>query len=111
MGYVLINGKRYYQDSNGKVTLDNVSQAEADRRERRNQTGNTSNTPVMNSSVPWRIIIVIAVLIMVVGAFIYNRSHVSPAEQAIIDYMEDVSGTTESITEENAEASADNTSE
>ena len=38
MSYVLINGKRYYKDDRtGRVTLDNVSQAEADRRERRGQ--------------------------------------------------------------------------
>lgn len=33
MSYVLIDGKRYYKDDRtGRVTLDNVSQVEADRR-------------------------------------------------------------------------------
>lgn len=38
MSYILINGKRYYKDDRtGKTMLDNVSQAEADQRARRNQ--------------------------------------------------------------------------
>lgn len=38
MSYVLINGKRYYKDDRtGRATVDNVSQAEADRRAQRTQ--------------------------------------------------------------------------
>ena len=38
MSYVLINGKRYYKDDRtGETTRDNVSQAVADQRARKNQ--------------------------------------------------------------------------
>ena len=47
MSYLLINGKRYYRDDRtGRTTLDNVSQAEADRRAQRNQA--TIRTTGMN---------------------------------------------------------------
>ena len=100
MGYVLRNGKRYYQDEGGNLTLDNVSQEEADRREKRNiQTrssssdisttspSDTSRNRISITSVPWRLVVLFCILCIMVGAFVYNRSHTSPAEQAISDYM------------------------
>lgn len=113
MSYLLINGKRYYRDDRtGRTTLDNVSQAEADRRAQRNQatirtTGmNRPRTVVGNgrttSSVinttgnvgtatratfPWKAVIVCVVIALFIGAFFYNRSHISSEEQAITDYM------------------------
>lgn len=116
MSYVLINGKRYYKDDRtGSTTLDNVSQAEADRRTQRNQgaarttgtyrpqtaagngrtTGNagivihttgTAGTTV-HTGFPWKAIIACAVIVLFIGAFFYNRSHVSSEEQAITNYM------------------------
>ena len=85
MGYVLRNGKRYYQDENGNLSLDNVSQEEADRRERR-------NTSPGHNVVPWGSIILMVVVSALVGAFFYNQRHISLAEKAIIEYMENVSG-------------------
>lgn len=115
MSYVLIDGKRYYKDERtGRVTLDNVSQAEADRRAQRNKgvvrnsgTGRTSavnsngnNRTAANSvntthtvrttagiGFPWKVVIVCAVIALFVGAFFYNRSHISSEEQAINNYM------------------------
>lgn len=116
MSYVLINGKRYYKDDRtGRTTLDNVSQAEADRRVQRNQgtarttgtyrpqtaagngrtTGNAGNLihttgaagTTVHTRFPWKAVIVCAVISLFIGAFFYNRSHVSPEEQAITNYM------------------------
>ena len=113
MGYVLINGKRFYQDDRGNATLDNVSQEEADRRERRNSAafdghtgsgfGTSSGSPSSGSvartistrhTVPWRVIILLGMILMVIGALIYNQMHVSLAERTIENYMENESGTT-----------------
>lgn len=109
MSYVLINGKRYYKDDRtGRTTLDNVSQAEADRRAQRNEgmartieiyrpqtagnagnviytTGTTSTT--VHTGFPWKAVIACAVIALFIGAFFYNRSHVSSEEQAITNYM------------------------
>lgn len=98
MSYVLINGKRYYKDDRtGRTTLDNVSQAEADRRTQRNQgaartigtyrpqtaagngrtTGNagivihttgTAGTTV-HTGFPWKAVIACAVIVLFIGAF------------------------------------------
>ena len=116
MSYVLINGKRYYKDDRtGRTTLDNVSQAEADRRTQRNQgaarttgtyrpqtaagndrtTGNAGNVihitgtagTTVHTGFPWKAIIACAVTILFIGAFFYNRSHVSSEEQTITNYM------------------------
>lgn len=116
MSYVLINGKRYYKDDQtGRSTLDNVSQAEADRRAQRNQgtartsgtnrpqttTGNGRTTTnagnvihtigtvgtSVHTGFPWKAVIVCAVIALFIGAFFYNRSHVSSEEQAITNYM------------------------
>lgn len=115
MSYVLIDGKRYYKDDRtGRVTLDNVSQAEADRRAQRNKgvvrTSGTGRTSAVNSNgnnrtvanpvntthtvrttagtgFPWKVVIVCAVIALFVGAFFYNRSHISSEEQAINNYM------------------------
>lgn len=114
MGYVLRNGKRYYQDENGNLSLDNVSQEEADRRERRNANSvftatNTYSGTSRNStssgmtgtmpghkSVPWMGIILMAVILVLIGAFFYNQRQASSAEKAITDYMENVSGSGDS---------------
>lgn len=116
MSYVLINGKRYYKDDRtGRTTLDNVSQAEADRRVLRNQgaarttgtyrqqpaagngrtTGNAGNVihttgtvgTTVHTGFPWKAVIACAVIVLFIGAFFYNRSHVSLEEQAITNYM------------------------
>lgn len=116
MSYVLINGKRYYKDDRtGRTTLDNVSQAEADRRTHRNQgtarttgtyrqqtaggngrtTGNAGNEiPItgtagttVHTGFPWKAVIACTVIVLFIGAFFYNRSHVSSEEQAITNYM------------------------
>lgn len=100
MSYVLIDGKRYYKDDRtGKVTLDNVSEAEAERRAQRKITpvrntgfGGTRNTvrtatPVPHHSFVWKLFIIGAVIAAFVGAFLYNHYHMSAAETAITDYM------------------------
>lgn len=117
MGYVLRNGKRYYQDENGNLSLDNVSQKEADRRERRNTnpvfaatnaySGTSRNsissgvtgTMQGHKSVPWGAIILMAVVLALIGAFYYNQRHVSSVEKAITDYMENVSSSGDSYYE------------
>ncbi len=116
MSYVLIDGKRYYKDDRtGRTTLDNVSQAEADRRIQRNQgaakttgpyrqqtaagngrtTGNAGNAihttgtagTTVHTGFPWKAVTVCAVIVLFIGAFFYNRSHISSEEQAITNYM------------------------
>lgn len=116
MSYVLINGKRYYKDDRtGKITLDNVSQVEADRRAQRNHdtakttginrpqtiagNGRTTNNAgnvihtagtvgaTVHEDFPWKTVIACTVIALFIGAFFYNRSHVSSEEQAIINYM------------------------
>lgn len=137
MSYVLINGKRYYKDDRtGRTTLDNVSQAEADRRTQRNQgaarttgtyrpqtaagngrtTGNAGNVihstgtagTTVHTGFPWKAVIACAVIILFIGAFFYNRSHVSSEEQAITNYMnaEDTDSDDEATTAEEDSASA-----
>ena len=115
MSYVLIDGKRYYKDDRtGRVTLDNVSQAEADRRAQKNKgvvrTSGTSRSSAVNSNgnnrtaanpvstnhtvrtttgtgIPWKVVIVCVVIALFIGAFFYNRFHISSEEQAINNYM------------------------
>ncbi len=91
MSYVLINGKRYYKDDRtGRTTLDNVSQAEADRRIQRNQmTARTTGAAgaTVHTGFPWKVVIVCAVIFLFIGAIFYNHSHVSSEEQAITNYM------------------------
>lgn len=122
MSYVLINGKRYYKDDRtGRTTLDNVAQAEADRRTQRNQgaartTGNAGNVihttgtagTTVHTGFPWKAVIACAVIVLFIGAFFYNRSHVSPEEQAITNYMnaEDTNSDDEATTSEEDSASA-----
>ena len=137
MSYVLINGKRYYKDDRtGRTTLDNVSQAEADRRTQRNQgaarttgtyrpqtaagngrtTGNAGNVihstgtagTTVHTGFPWKAVIACAVIVLFIGAFFYNRSHVSSEEQAITNYMnaEDTDSDDEATTAEEDSASA-----
>lgn len=122
MSYVLINGKRYYKDDRtGRTTLDNVAQAEADRRTQRNQgaartTGNAGNVihttgtagTTVHTGFPWKAVIACAVIVLFIGAFFYNRSHVSPEEKAITNYMnaEDTDSDDEATTSEEDSASA-----
>ena len=122
MSYVLINGKRYYKDDRtGRTTLDNVAQAEADRRTQRNQgaartTGNAGNVihttgtagTTVHTGFPWKAVIACAVIVLFIGAFFYNRSHVSSEEQAITNYMnaEDTDSDDEATTSEKDSASA-----
>lgn len=141
MSYVLINGQRYYRDDQtGRTTLDNVSEADAQRRARgnwnvtsvspsnRTQTSGVSNRTSDSTSTgsravsgrttggtstgsraaggaryavdtasvavartpagfPWKSVIIWGVILLFVGAFFYNRSHTSLAEQAIARYM------------------------
>lgn len=112
MSYTLINGKRYYKDDRtGRTTLDNVSQEEADRRAQRNQgvarTTGTDGTTV-HTGFPWKAVIACAVIILFIGAFFYNRSHISSEEQAITNYMnaEDTDSDDEAATSEEDSASA-----
>lgn len=129
MGYHLIDGKRYYRYNNGNLWLDNVSQEEADRRERENalllQANNSANHEISvhtssrgyntsthsHRSIPWGTIIIVLIVIMVVGAvvgaFVFNQSHRSPSEKTIIDYMENLEGTTELLTKCMAELGAE----
>lgn len=112
MSYVLINGKRYYKDDRtGRIVLDNVSQAEADRRALRGQgavgyfginhqqaapgngittepipTSRTSGTAVL-AGFPWKAAAVCVLIALLIGAFFYDHYHVSSEEQAIINYM------------------------
>lgn len=137
MSYVLINGKRYYKDDRtGRTTLDNVSQAEADRRTQRNQgaarttgtyrpqtaagngrtIGNAGNViyttgtagTTVHTGFPWKAVIACAVIILFIGAFFYNRSHVSSEEQAITNYMnaQDTGSDNEATASEEDSASA-----
>lgn len=115
MSYVLDNGTRCYKnDKTGKVSVDNVSQEEADRRARQNQNspviqkrqsqGNVSlrssvqrpsvqrqtvQQTVGNAKYPfsWGMVGCAVFLIAVISAFTYNHTHVSSAERAIIEYM------------------------
>lgn len=113
MSYVLIDGKRYYKDDRtGRTTLDNVSQAEAERRAQRNQgTVRTTETNLLRTAAgnsrmagnaphgtgtvgttahagfPWKAFIACVVIALFIGAFFYNRSHISLEEQAITNYM------------------------
>lgn len=114
MSYVLIDGTRYYKnDRTGRVTKDDVSEEVAEQRAKRNQSSpvypkrrnqnitaynhttqvNSSNNNVRTAdmqvtSFPWRIVIIVTIVIAFIGAFLYNRSHVSSAEQQISEYME-----------------------
>lgn len=108
MGYVLKNGKRYYQDEDGTLLLDNVSQEEADRREwlssnsiskrvtsytgtsHNSVSGTGAGTMPNRECVPWIVIILIVILLMFVVAFFHNQNYISPAEKAISDYMDSV---------------------
>ncbi len=102
MGYVLRDGKRYYQDGAGNLTLDNVSQEEADRREVqsarvpphhvRSQTG-------FSPSVLLVLGVLVIALVMLIGAFVHNQRYESPAEKAINDYMNRTDGTVVSSSE------------
>lgn len=119
--------------------LDNVSQAEADQRARRNQgvarsfertrtsalvgmgsnrtTANSFNTTstistTVHTGFPWKVVIGCVVIVMLIGAFLYNRSHISSAERAIAKYMnenqtqkqeKDSDAAPTSISEESAE--------
>ena len=111
MSYILVDGKRGYKnDRTGEVSIDNVSQEEAERRARQNQSfsviqsrksqGNLHYSPPNHNQtaqhavssvkqpISWRMAGVVLVLIAVIGAFIYNHTHISLAEQSIIEYME-----------------------
>lgn len=83
MSYVLQNGRRCYRDDRtGRVVVDNVSQAEADKREQRSQCGSAPHTGVFR-----RAAILLIVLTAFAAALAYNRQHVSEAVTAIRDYM------------------------
>lgn len=124
MGYVLRNGKRYYQDANGNLSLDNVSQEEADRRERNAEsiqafrtsyTAPPRSTVVQNAgpatvtshrSMPWGAILVAVIGLMLAGAFFYNQNHISQAEKAISDYMDQAADDSEEYYEADNEEQA-----
>lgn len=113
MGYALIDGKRYYVDDRTKeMTLDNVSQAEADQRERNRQAAyrrrrrvspnrlpgrraEACGMDVMHEAQPQRRsfpkewVFLIVVILFVIGAFAYNQTHISREEAKIITYMEE----------------------
>lgn len=113
-----------------------MSQAEADRRTQRNQgaarttgtyrpqtvaengrtTGNAGNLihttgmagTTVHTGFPWKAVIACAVIVLFIGAFFYNRSHISSEEQAITNYMnaEDTDSDAEATTSEEDSASA-----
>ena len=94
MSYVLINGKRYYKDDRtGETTRDNVSQAVADQRARKNQqmAGRSSAAVNRNRTAHARTrrkaVIVCIVIAMFIAAFFYKYSHTSSEEQAAGKYM------------------------
>lgn len=94
MSYVLINGKRYYKDDRtGKTTRDNVSQAVADQRARKNQqmSGRTSaadnRSRTAHARARRKAVIVCIVIAMFIAAFFYKHSHTSSEGQAAGKYM------------------------
>lgn len=102
MGYVLRDGKRYYQDGAGNLTLDNVSQEEADRRQVRSARippANARSETSFSPSASLALGILLIALFMLIGAFIYNQRYESPAEKAINDYMSRTVGTVSSSPE------------
>ena len=132
MGYCLINGKRYYRDDQtGRLTVDNVSQQEADRRMNRTENRSVSRGTAVRSGsmaasqnsrgtvrnaaparrrsrrIPWGWILAAAVILSVIGAFVYNRSHISAEEQTISSYMQAVFGNGDSaeVSPENSDTS------
>ena len=102
MGYYLINGKRYYKDDRtGRVTVDNVSQEEAERRERPNWTAAESSPFSQKNHNVWWWVLGAVVIVSVLAASSYNSSHISDEERQIIGYMAettDVNGIPESET-------------
>ena len=114
MSYILQNGRRCYKDDRtGRVTVDNVSQAEADRRERQHQyrlglqvsgyndvVGRRINPGAMITStgISWKLIVILLVLVVFVAAFLYNHYHESDSETAINNYMT-ADGNSEGISE------------
>ena len=100
MSYVLINGKRYYKDDRtGKTTRDNVSEAVADQRAKRNQQMARTVNPISKTSTaancnrkartrsPWKFVIASIVIAMLIAAFFYSYFHNSSEEQAAENYM------------------------
>lgn len=96
MGYVLRNGKRYYEDAHGNLTLDDVSQAEAERRASRSGAPRSRTYRVASArsggaggraSVSIGIFFLV-VVILFLGAFLYNLVSDSPSERAIREYMD-----------------------
>ena len=102
MGYVLRDGKRYYQDSAGNLVLDNVSQTEADRRETRSawrhRTNDRSKSGLSKSGSLVLGVLIFALLLLI-GAFIHNQRFESPAAKAIDEYMNGKEGTAVSSSE------------
>lgn len=128
MEYRLIDGKRYYKDANGRWVKDNVSQEEADRRASglsgRRSGGNLQHrtrssdwsTPssvshpatgsISSSSkgaLPWIAMLLIVVLFLGIGAYFFNKDHVSTAEMTIMKYMDEQQQETAGLQEESAE--------
>ncbi|MFI3212744.1 MAG: hypothetical protein R3Y24_05325 [Eubacteriales bacterium] len=116
MEYVLKNGKRYYKNKNGSLILDNDSQADADRREQKSVTSyrgsmsnlsssrNTSPSSYSNaiphsnkSATPWVVLAIGIIVLMLVGAIMYNQTHVSMAERYIGEFMEEKRAETQQI--------------
>lgn len=103
MGYELINGKRYYRDSRGRLSLDRASQEAAQLRAQHDagqppaaagtRTGGTGA-----ALLPLKILAV--VVLLVICAVVRNVRYDSPAEQAIDAYMDQHNGTAETVTEQ-----------
>jgi len=90
MGYVLRDGKRYYQDDAGNLALDHASWEEADRREKRSAwppKAPARREASTSSAFLQALGVLFIALLLLIGAFIYNRSYVSPSENAINEYM------------------------
>lgn len=138
MSYCLINGTRYYKDDRtGRVSVDNVSQEEADRRARQKSAGpvfqgsggqrivrqstpsnraavgggTRSGTAVSSAagsrSFPWVVVVVVVVAAAILGAVYYNRTHVSNTEQAIDNYMQQETAAAQEYNSEAEETSVE----
>lgn len=124
----MIDGKRYYKNANGRWVKDNVSQEEADRRASgssgRGSVGNLhyrtrsadwsapssrarhATRSISSSSkgaLPWIVMLFIVVFSLGIGAYFFNKDHVSTAEMAIMKYMDNQQQETTGVQEESVE--------
>ena len=101
MAYVLKDGKRYYQDERGHLTLDNVSEQEA--QQRTNMQPSILSYPsypagswdssgwqpqsMWRGSAAFWMILALIVSIAFGAAWYFNNTHESQVEREITEYM------------------------